>query len=83
METGVAPIAVAAAYSILVAVVILGGAKRVANVADKIVPLMSIAYVAVALVILAVNAAEIPAMISMIVTSAFGTDAVFGGEERP
>ena len=76
---GVAPIAVAAAYSILVAVVILGGAKRVANVADKIVPLMSIAYVAVALVILAVNAAEIPAMISMIVTSAFGTDAVFGG----
>ena len=36
---GIPPIAIAIAYSILLAVVVLGGASRIANVADKIVPL--------------------------------------------
>lgn len=76
---GASPIMVSVAYSALVAVVILGGASRIANVADKIVPFMSIAYVAVALAILLLNIREIPAMISLIVTSAFSTNAVFGG----
>lgn len=76
---GIPPIAIAIAYSILLAVVVLGGASRIANVADKIVPFMSIAYVAVALLLLIINIQRIPAMLSLIVTSAFSVNAVFGG----
>ena len=76
---GVSPMMVAVIYALLVAVVVLGGASRIANVADKIVPFMSIAYVVLALAILVINVKEIPAMVTLMVSSAFGTDAVFGG----
>ena len=76
---GIPPIAVAIAYTILLAIVVLGGASRIANVADKIVPFMSIAYVGVALIILILNFQKIPSVLALIVTSAFSANAVFGG----
>ena len=65
--------------ALFVAVVIIGGIKRIATVTEKIVPFMAIIYVGAALVILLMNFSLIPAAISAIVTQAFAPMAVTGG----
>lgn len=64
---------------VLVGAVILGGIKRIAQVAGKLVPFMAIAYLLSGLVVLTINAAEIPAALSLIFTSAFTPVAATGG----
>lgn len=59
--------------------IIFGGVKRIARVADKVVPIMALAYVILTLFILGANVSEIPDMVKLILTSAFGTNAIFGG----
>lgn len=63
----------------LVGAVILGGIKRIARVAGKLVPFMAVAYLLAGLVVLAINAAEIPAAFSLIFTHAFTPVAATGG----
>ncbi|MFL0365639.1 alanine/glycine:cation symporter family protein [Pseudobacillus sp. 179-B 2D1 NHS] len=63
----------------LLGVIIFGGVKRIATVAEKVVPFMALGYVVMTFVILMANASEVPAMFSMIITSAFGTNEMFGG----
>jgi AGCS family alanine or glycine:cation symporter len=65
--------------SVLVGVVILGGIKRIAATAEKIVPLMCGMYVLACLFILAVNVTEIPTAFGRIVGEAFTPEAGFGG----
>ena len=64
---------------VLVGAVILGGIKRIAQVAGKLVPLMAIAYLLAGLIVLTINAAEIPAAIGLIFTHAFTPTAATGG----
>ncbi len=63
----------------VVAVVIFGGLKSVARTAEMIVPVMAIAYLLVALWILFANIGEVPAMLALIVKSAFGFGPAVGG----
>ena len=63
----------------LLAFIIFGGIKRIARFADIVVPFMTIAYLCMMAIVLVVNFAQIPAMFALIVKSAFGMDAVFGG----
>ena len=63
----------------VVAVVIFGGLKSVARTAEMIVPVMAIAYLLVALWILFANISEVPAMLALIVKSAFGFGPAVGG----
>jgi len=63
----------------LVFAVIIGGIKSIGSVAGKVVPFMALMYVLVALVVLIINASEVPHALSMIVLSAFGIEEVFGG----
>ncbi|ETN92327.1 Amino-acid carrier protein AlsT [Gammaproteobacteria bacterium MOLA455] len=65
--------------SILVGVVLLGGIKRIAEVAGKLVPLMAIIYLLATMSILILNAAEVPAAVFLIVDSAFNGAAATGG----
>ncbi len=65
--------------STLVGVVILGGIKRIAATAEKIVPFMCGLYVLLCLVILGSNASELPAAIGLIFDSAFNGSAAYGG----
>ena len=58
--------------------VIFGGVRRLSAVTEVIVPVMAIAYVAVALVVLAINIEHVPAMISLIVGHALGFREVAG-----
>lgn len=64
---------------ITVALVILGGLKRIAGVTEKIVPFMAIFYVAGGLIIILFNAKNIPAAFEMIFKSAFNLKAAGGG----
>ncbi len=63
----------------IIGVIIFGGVKRIANVAQFVVPFMALAYILLSLIIIMVNIKELPAVISLIVSSAFGVDAAFGG----
>ncbi len=65
--------------SVLVGIVLLGGIKRIAEVAGKLVPLMAIIYLLATMSILILNAAEVPAAVFLIVDTAFNGAAATGG----
>ncbi len=66
--------------AIVVGFIIYGGIHRIAKAADVIVPIMAVAYVGMALLIILLNITEIPAVIATIVKNAFGIEeAVSGG----
>lgn len=63
----------------LVALIIFGGILRIGTVASKLVPGMLVLYLAAAVWILAVNYADIPKCIWLIITDAFSGKAAAGG----
>ncbi len=65
--------------TLMVAIVIIGGIRRIAQFAEKIVPTMCGIYVLAALAILVMNASQIPAAFSTIVSQAFAPAAIYGG----
>lgn len=65
--------------TLAVALVIIGGLKRISKVAEKIVPAMAVIYVFLGLSILIMNATKIPSAFAIIFKSAFGFKAVAGG----
>lgn len=65
--------------TLCVALVIIGGIKRIANVAQVIVPFMAVIYIVFALILVIENITEIPAAIAIIVKGAFNPRAVTGG----
>ncbi|MDG2961869.1 alanine/glycine:cation symporter family protein [Exercitatus varius] len=69
----------AAVMTVLVALIVLGGVKRIASVSTFIVPFMAILYVATSVVILMINADKVPAALALIVASAFNPEAALGG----
>lgn len=62
-----------------VALVIIGGIKRISSVAQVVVPFMALTYIVTTLIILITNLSEIPGAIVEIVQSAFGLRAAAGG----
>lgn len=65
--------------SSLVAVVIIGGLKRIAHTAEKVVPFMCALFVMMSLYILIINASQIPAAFMKIISEAFYPEAMYGG----
>ena len=65
--------------AIMVALVLLGGIVRIAKVAGKLVPLMTIIYLVTTFIILMMHLSEIPAALVLIVDSAFNGTAATGG----
>lgn len=68
-----------AVMTIAVGVVIIGGIRSIARVAEKIVPTMCGVYVLSSLAILVMNAAEIPTAVTSILSGAFSNEALYGG----
>lgn len=64
---------------ILTAVITLGGVKRIANVAEKIVPFMVVLYVVGSLVIIGINYDAILPAFKAIFVNAFAPEAFVGG----
>jgi AGCS family alanine or glycine:cation symporter len=71
-----------AVIAVLVAVVIIGGIRRIANVTARLVPIMCLTYIIGALTILALHIMEIPSAIGLIISQAFTPDAYVGGSDR-
>ena len=65
--------------AIFVALVLIGGIKRISSVAQVIVPFMAIAYVAFCLILIACNIRSVPGSFVIIVQGAFNPRAVTGG----
>ena len=65
--------------AVLVGTVLLGGIKRIAVVAGKLVPFMALLYISATLLILITHATDIPAAIVLVVDSAFNGAAATGG----
>jgi AGCS family alanine or glycine:cation symporter len=63
----------------LLLLVISGGIKRSANVAEIVTPIMAALYILFSLVIIGINYKAVPGVFNMIFSSAFGTHSVFGG----
>lgn len=63
----------------LAAAVILGGIKRIGQVAGKLVPFMALAYIASALMVIIIHIDQLPSAIEIIVTSAFNPVSATGG----
>jgi AGCS family alanine or glycine:cation symporter len=64
---------------VLVAIVLFGGTKRIARVAEVVVPVMSVLYIAGALILIIVNIKQVPGMLGLIFSSAFGVHQIIGG----
>jgi AGCS family alanine or glycine:cation symporter len=65
--------------AVLLGLIIFGGIKTIANVAQFVVPFMAIVYILLAVVILVMNYDKIPGVFSLIIASAFGAKATFAG----
>jgi len=76
---GVKPLVSGLFLAFLIGLVVIGGIKRISKVASIVTPFMAVAYIVIALVVLAFNWRAIPGLLSMIVTNAFGINPVCGG----
>ena len=63
----------------LTAIIIIGGAKRIASVTEKIVPIMAIIYIVGGLIILCINITAVPTAFWYIIKYAFTPQAIIGG----
>ncbi|MCY9764576.1 alanine:cation symporter family protein [Paenibacillus alvei] len=73
------PIWMGIVLAILVIPTIFGGVQRVAQVTATVVPIMALAYMAIALFVMLVNFSEIPAVFASIIKNAFGFEEALAG----
>ena len=65
--------------ALLAGLVVIGGIRRIATIAEVLVPFMAVFYIAGALVVLVLNAREIPAALGSVFACAFTGTAARGG----
>lgn len=70
---------IGAVLAILAGYCILGGGKRIIKYTSLLVPVMGVIFVIMALIMIVINIANIPAMFGMIFEDAFNFKAIFGG----
>lgn len=71
-------ISIGLVFTIVLGIIIIGGLKRIGKVAQRISPIMAIAYFLMSLVVIFFNIEKLPATFALIFKSAFGKDAIFG-----
>ena len=81
METSfsLSPTVTGVVLTLITGAVILGGIKRIAAVANWLVPFMAIGYVGAALIVLISHAEKLPAAFALIIQTAFTGTAAVGG----
>lgn len=65
--------------TMILAVIIIGGVKRISKVAEIVIPFMAAAYIIMAVAIIIMNIKEVPEIFSLIFRSAFNMEATFSG----
>ncbi len=74
-----ATLIIGAVVAVLSAIVIFGGGKRISRATQVIVPIMAIGYIAVALIVMALNISALPGVIGSIFAQAFNFTSAAGG----
>ena len=64
---------------IIVALILIGGVKRIGKVTEKLVPTMALLYVILGIGLIAMKASQVPAVFAAIIQGAFNPTAVTGG----
>ena len=67
------------AITVATLIIVFGGIQRIAKFSSIIVPIMALGYILLALTIVVLNIRELPAIIELIVKSAFGMEQIVGG----
>lgn len=75
----VTPIIIGAVLALLTAVSIFGGGKKLSEITSFLVPIMSVAYIIVAIIVIIKNISLIPGIFADIFTQAFDFKSIFGG----
>ena len=75
----IAPAISGAVITVVMAVILFGGIRRLALVSEIVVPAMVVGYLALAVLVLALNVTEIPQALWLILASAFGLEQAVGG----
>ena len=78
-QWGIPTLATGVILAILAIATIIGGVKSIGRALEKVAPLKVILYLGGGLVVLALNASELPAAIEMVFRGAFSPDAAVGG----
>jgi len=76
---GLPPLATGLAIAVLAGLVIIGGIRRIAEVAAKLVPIMAGLYILGALAVILTNLGQVPGALGLIVRDAFTGTAATGG----
>lgn len=76
---GINPLYSGIAVTFVTLFIILGGIKRIANFSQRVVPVMAIAYLLMAIVVIILRIDRIPEVFSMIISNAFGWEQAVGG----
>ncbi len=76
---GISPYLVTAGMGIVTAIVAIGGVRRIGRFCARLVPLMTVLYLAGSLVIVAANATAIPSVLADILRYAFAPAPAIGG----
>ena len=78
-DAATTPAIIGVILGVLFLICVMGGGKRLAKVTGVMVPVMGVIYILVAIIIVILNIAEVPAMFGAIFASAFDFEAIFGG----
>lgn len=76
---GLSPHLIALILVTLLAIIIIGGVKRISRVAEYVVPFMAGAYILMAFIIMLLNFSQIPTVFWQIIDSGLNTESAFGG----
>ena len=78
-QVGMVNLVIGIVIAALVAVVLLGGVKRIGTVTEKLVPFMAVFYIILAIGVVVLNADRVPHVFEMIFVGAFNPSAFTGG----
>jgi AGCS family alanine or glycine:cation symporter len=76
---GWSPVWVGSVLAAMALFIVFGGIQRIAFVSAMLVPIMAVGYLILAIVVIVMNIEQIPYVLKVIVTSAFGFSQVAGG----
>ena len=77
--TGTVALMIGIAVAMIVALVLLGGVKRIGKVAERLVPFMALLYIILSLGVMILNLERVPAVLYSIFYGAFNPQAATGG----
>lgn len=78
-DTQTSPWIIGGILAVVVAFCLFGGGKRIIKATTAIVPVMGVAYILMAVIIMVMNITSLPGIMGRIFTEAFDLQAIFGG----